>query len=184
MSTQESLAFLVLWVVAIALFALVISLYRLVDRAYSGSESSATANALKPGTVIPAIEVLTPDGIRELEPSPNGRSLLVFARSDCHGCELLAEGLRGVDVDATVLLIEGARYPSSGPTLPSHVRVAALAYPRDTPEEFGVATVPLVFALQGQTVLAAGSPTSEREINALMREAEVNLEGLSPTRQE
>lgn len=180
MSTQESVAFVVLWVVAIGLFVLVLSLYRMIDRAYSGSGSSATANALKPGTAIPAIEVLTPEGIRELEPSPSERSLLVFARSDCQGCEMLAEGLRESDVDATVLLIDGAKYPSSGPPLPSYVRVVALAYPQDTPREFGVVTVPLVFALHGQTVLAAGSPTSERGISALLNEAEANFEELSP----
>lgn len=171
MSSIEIAMFTVLWVLALALLILVVSLYRLVDKAYSGSGSADLSSALPTGSVISEIDVLGPTGATRLDVSTKARTLLVFAKSQCAGCESLVPALREFGGDAIVLLLEGERYPRHGSELPSNVAVAALAYPEDTSRELGVLSVPLVYALDEGNVMAVGSPTTKPGLDALLEAA-------------
>jgi hypothetical protein len=172
MTGLETTILIALWIMVFALLVLVLGLYHLVDKAYSAGAASAVAAAIPIGAPFPKVDVITNGVVDALVAREDEIELVVFAKTGCSGCERLGRALSAYGGNATVLLIEGARFPEdAGVTLPDNVRTFALASPGDSVREAGVVTVPLIYAVRGGKVLASGSSTNLSGINELMDDA-------------
>lgn len=177
MSTPETIVAAVLWVVAVLVLLLLLLLYRQVDRAY-GSNDAGQATALRPGVELPAVEVMTLSGPDFLElPSGPEPSILAFIGSRCDRCSQLVETLRRESVftgPANCLLVDASpdgEATVQAPPDSENVRFYSAAYAPDIPRAFGVSSVPLVYVLDGKTVLAARPAADEEELAELLESA-------------
>jgi len=174
MSTPETIAVVALWIVAAAILLLLLLLYRQVDSAY-GSNESNQSTALLPGVELPPVEIMTPAGPDFLDlPADPELSILAFLGSDCDRCAQLEETLTKEPVfDGLANCLFVSATPNGEPIgqRPDDtetVRFYSAAYAPDVPRTFGVNSVPLVYVLQGRTVLAAHSAADHRELAELL----------------
>lgn len=181
MTPLQTLAFSVLWLAVLTLAGLVLLLYRQVDKAYRESRDVQSA-ALLPGIEAPAIEVLDGPEIVPLRmPVEDSYYLMAFVSSSCGGCQQLMSELSKDPPKVgkvVVLLTEGPGFPDLRDKLPSSIEIHSLAHPPDVRQDYGVTVVPLVYALKGNTVLAAKSVSTIDGIHELMSEAVKNDERL------
>ncbi len=177
MSTAETVSAVVLWLIAAGVLALLLLLYRQVDRAY-GSNSSNRATALVPGVELPDVEIMTSEGPGFLElPAGSEPTLLTFLSSDCDRCSVLERTLlaeNAFEGEVNCLFIDAQ--PSGEPEVrrpedTESVHFHSAAYPPDLPKKFGLNSVPLVYVLDGKTVLAADSAATESELVELVEKA-------------
>jgi hypothetical protein len=178
MSTAETISAVTLWLIAAGVLALLLLLYRQVDRAY-GAKTSNQATSLMPGVELPDVEIMTAEGPGFLElPAGRGPSMLAFLSSDCDRCSSLERTLISEEVfegQVHCLFIDAQAKGEPEVTRPDNterVRFFSAAYPPDLPRKFGLNSVPLVYVLDGKTVLAADSAASKAELAALVAKAE------------
>jgi hypothetical protein len=188
MSPGQTIAFGILWLSVIFLGALVLLVYREVERAYSVDPKRQSGGLLE-GVPLPDLEVV--EGT-EVVPLPGLRSedsfLMVFVKQTCRGCESMLKILRTaqLDVRAVVVVLEG-RTAEIRLTLPSTTEVYEAAYPDDTARNYGITVVPLAYVVEGGKVLVAGSPENLSEVQSLVDRAHdhdgVLTDSLDPTEQ-
>lgn len=185
MSTPETIVSVVLWVIAASVLLLLLLLYRQVDRAY-GSSDAGQATALLPGVELPPVEVMTSTGPGFLElPEGPEPSILAFIGTDCDRCSRLVETLREESVfdgPATCLFVDATpdgEAVRQAPDNSEKMRFFSAAYAPDIPRAFGVNSVPLVYVLDGKTVLAARSAADRPELEELLGAAHRQQEDLA-----
>jgi hypothetical protein len=180
MTSIEVVAFGTLWVGFLTLGALVLVLYRQVEKAYSTSEAGESGGLLA-GVEAPDVEVAGPQGTEPLRfPEPGELALLGFVTATCEGCAELVRSFRAMDdFDGRIIgLVNGedtGELRDAGP----HVEMRWLAHPPDVIRSFGIRTVPHTYVVRGRTVLASGGAMSRRGLeqlvdNALQAEAELD----------
>jgi hypothetical protein len=177
MSAVEVVAFATLWIGFIGLAALVLVLYRQVEKAYAGAEAAGDTG-LVPGSEIPEIEVLADVG-EALLPLPDGDDpwLIAFVTTSCSACSTLLEELPRAEVAGPkIALVSGEDTPHFG-TVPG-IRYEWLAHPPDVVQSFGVVNVPMVYVVRGTTVLASGVASTTAAVDELLRQGLVNEESL------
>lgn len=178
MTPIETIAFATLWLVLLCLAGLVLILYRQVEKAYQ--RSAAVANPLPPGTQAPPIDVLADGGGRELELPADGLTLLVFVTTTCPACEdllhrltLVRESLPG----RTVVLVTGEGFEEFFARSTSELSVLGVAHPADVSDGYRVSMVPMLYLLDGRTVLGASTDGSTEGLESLLATAN----SVSPT---
>ncbi|HEV2857702.1 MAG TPA: hypothetical protein VGW80_04790 [Solirubrobacterales bacterium] len=178
MSAAQTIVAAVLWIVILGLLALVLLLYRHVDRAYSGSEFGRSMG-LMPGVEVPPLEIMTNDGSSVLRLPGEGEDpyLLSFINAECGGCVALLETLgeervfKGV---AIAILVQPVPVGHPVPEAPPNVHLHGAASPADVRRHFGITFVPLVYVMRGTKVLAAGGGATEAELKELLVTAREN----------
>jgi hypothetical protein len=177
-TTGQTIVAATLWVVVFGLLALVLLLYRHVERAYGGSEFGRSAG-LMPGVEVPSIEIMTNEGPAPLmlPDESEDRYLLAFVSADCAGCASLLDILGREEVFdgyAVAVLVQPvpAGHPMHEP--PPNVRMHGAASPADIRRHFGISFVPLVYVMRGMRVLAAGGGATEAELKKLLVTAREN----------
>ena len=181
MTTGQTVVAATLWVVVLGLLALVLLLYRHVDRAYSANDFGKSAG-LMPGVDVPPIEIMTNSGPMPLRtPKPEeGPYLLAFVNADCAGCAALLETLRKERVfKGTAIAIMVQPVPVGHPMheAPPNVEMHGAASPADVRRHFGITFVPLVYIMRGTRVLASGGGATEGEVRELVATAKANEAG-------
>ena len=173
MSPVETIAFGTLWIFLLLLGALVLVLYRQVEKAYTHTTGLDNVG-LPPGIDAPDLEVITEDGVAPLDFSDaSDLTLVAFLRTSCDACVTLAKTLRDdrALTGRTIALVSGeddGEFKKSGS---DNIEVFWLAHPPDATRSYGVNLTPLVYIFRGRTVLAARSVHSRSGIEALVREA-------------
>ncbi len=177
MSTPETIISVTLWVVAVTVLLLLLLLYRQVDRAY-GSNEAGQSTALLPGVELPPVEVMTPSGPGFLElPAGPEPSILAFIGTGCDRCARLVETLKSESAFyglANCLFVDATPAGEAVGEVPDNsenVKFYSAAYAPDIPRAFGVNSVPLVYVLDGRTVLAARPAADDRELTELLATA-------------
>lgn len=178
MSTAQTIVAAALWVVVLGLLALVLLLYRQVERAYSGS-GFGKSMGLMPGVEVPPLEIMTKTGpsVLDLPGEEEGRYVLAFINAECAGCVALLETLgreRAFKGTAIVILIQPVPIGHGLPEAPPNVQMHGAASPVDVRRHFGITFVPLVYVMRGTKVLAAGGGATEAEVKELLVSAEEN----------
>lgn len=179
MSTGQTVVAATLWVVVMALLALVLLLYRHVDRAYSGRSGFGRTAGLMPGVEVPPIEIVGEAGISvlRLPEESEERYLLAFVSAECAGCVSLLETLgkeQAFDGTAVAILIQPVPIGHPVPEAPPNVQMHGAASPADIRRHFGITFVPLVYVMRGLKVLAAGGGATEAELKELLVTASEN----------
>lgn len=179
MSTGQTVVAATLWVVVLALLALVLLLYRHVDRAYSGKSEFGRTLGLMPGVEVPPIEIVGEAGISvlRLPGEDEERYLLAFVSAECAGCVALLETLGKEQVFngvAIAILVQPVPIGHPVPEAPPNVQMHGAASPADIRRHFGITLVPLVYVMRGAKVLAAGGGATEAEVKELLATANKN----------
>jgi hypothetical protein len=173
MTTQQSIVIAVMWMVVAGLFALVLLLYRSVERAYRQS-SRGQQGGLLPGAEAPPVEILTGDGIEFLPPLATDRPyFLGFVNGDCDDCARLLDALldgAGHSTRAALVLVDGRAFERPIP-VDAPVEVHPAAHPPDIQRGYGVSVLPLVYVMRNRTVLAVGSPAAPEQVHELLEDA-------------
>jgi hypothetical protein len=176
-TSAQTIVIAVLWVAVLGLMALVLLLYRQVDRAYAGGRASKTGG-LKPGVQLPEVTIISDDGVGALElPGGPEPSLLAFVSLDCDGCNALMKTLaRRKAFNGTVMavVVEGIPRGLPVPDLPPEVTTYAAHSGAQLRRALGITVVPLVYVLRGRTVLATGTVATDDEVRDLLETARKN----------
>lgn len=172
MSALETTAFGVLWLIAIILAALLLTLYRQVDKAYRHQDLESAG--LLPGVEAPALDILTDSGIEPLElPTDGALTWIAFLTTTCDACTRLIPLLANDAVTdlPVIALMSGEKH--SDTVIPTSARVHThwLAHPPDAVKRYGAAVAPFVYVLRGRTVLASRSVSTESGLAKLLNEA-------------
>lgn len=178
MTGGQTIVAVTLWVVVLTLLALVLLLYRHVERAFSGTGFGKSAG-LMPGVEVPPIEIMTETGpsVLSLPEEEDDPYLLSFVSADCAGCVSLLDTLsekRVFSGVAIAILIEPVPMGRPAPEARPNVRIHGAASPADVRRHFGITLVPLVYVMQGTKVLAAGGGATEAEVKQLLVTAREN----------
>lgn len=178
MSTGQTVVAATLWVVVLALLALVLLLYRHVDRAYSRGGVGSSVG-LMPGVEVPPIEIVGEDGISVLRLPEETEEpyLLAFVSAECAGCVSLLETLgkeQAFNGVAIAILIQPVPIGHPVPEPPPNVQMHGAAAPADIRRHFGITFVPLVYVMRGAKVLAGGGGATEAEVEQLLATASEN----------
>jgi len=178
MSTAQTIVAAALWVVVLGLLALVLLLYRHVDRAYSSS-GFGKSMGLMPGVEVPPLEIMTNSGpsVLRLPGEEEGRYILSFVNAECAGCVALLETLgreRAFKGTAIAILVQPVPVGHGTPEAPPNVQMHGSASPVDVRRHFGITFVPLVYVMRGTKVLAAGGGATEAEVKELLVTAKQN----------
>jgi hypothetical protein len=172
-SPIETVAFAVLWVVLLSLAALVLLLYRQVEKAYQQSTAVAS-NPLPPGTTAPDIDVVYEGQIRPLDFPADGDALLVFVTSTCDACRSLLRWLASSG-DAppveTIVLITGEGFREFLDRTSHHLTLRWIASPADINQQYRVNLVPMLYLVRDRTILGASNDSSPAAVRALLAEA-------------
>lgn len=170
MNAGETTAVLFLWTALGITGALVLVAYRILDRAYRSVPDGRSA-ALPPGTEAPDIEWVAPNGVERYVFPAVRLSLLAFVADSCPKCQRLIDALRAeVPESIPVAVFHSA---STEPLdLDTNDRVAhfGLNHPADVVRDFGVSTVPFLFALDGRRILVGRAVSSASSLRALLSE--------------
>jgi hypothetical protein len=171
----------VLWVVVLLLGALVLLLYRQVDKAYRAGDSAASV-PIPSGSEAPALEVFKDGRIQPLQLSaPDDFTVLAFVTASCGSCQQLMTTLsrgEGLKYRTYLLFAEGPSprnlSTSPVPTMPSNIEVRTVAHPPDIRRDYGVMSFPFVYLLRGGLIVAAGPAKERLEVIELERQAVAN----------
>lgn len=164
----------VLWLLVVGLAALVLALYRAVDRAYR-HDSGLGLQGLPRGAELPALEVLTQDGVALLKPRDKTVMwLLVFVSATCDTCKGLLKHLldRRVEDTPIVLVVTHGEAPTEAVQLSQQwhdVSVEHLLDPADAANHAKVERVPFAYVLRGERILAGAMATSALDLEDLVR---------------
>jgi hypothetical protein len=172
MSALEVAGFGVLWFVFMILAALLVLLYRQVEKAYQAAEGD-DKGALLPGVEVPDIEIIGEAGIAPLElRNHHEQMILAITSASCDACETLVRTLTDDRLFSgrRVVVIEGDA-PAGHWGAPSNVEIWALAHPPDIIRQFGVTSVPLAYVLSAGVVEAVAVASERDEVLALLSEA-------------
>jgi hypothetical protein len=175
MNGLETIAFGTLWCVLLTLGALVLLLYRQVDRSYAAALTGARG-ALSLGAITPEIEIVRGTTITGWRlPDDDKVRVVAFLSTSCQACERLARTLakRSDELPQTVALIVGEDRGEFH-ALSSGVEKIWIAHPPEAVRAFGVTTYPLVYVLRGRTVLASKNVTTAGGVERLLRQARSN----------
>lgn len=176
-----------LWVVLFVLAALVLVLYRQVEKAYRYSAGVADS-ALRPGSVVPDVAVVR-EGVIQPVPYPERElSFVVFVTSTCSSCRDLMQRLdssEGVG-PRVVALVTGDGFQEYSEPRNQRMATYWVSSPADVHDQFGVNLVPMVYVIRDRTVLGATHDSSDSGLRALLAQVEaastrlnVNGQGLS-----
>jgi hypothetical protein len=183
MSPIETVAFGTLWVVLLALGALVLVLYRQLDKAYRESTGAAT-NALERGTQAPPIAVLGESEIEDLALPADDLAVLAFVTTSCTACDDLVKRLTSGD-DApsarTVVLVTGEGYREYVGVGAPRVTMHWIVSPADVKADWRVSLVPMLYAVRDGVVLAASIDGSPDGVRALLDDAAAAGNGTDPS---
>lgn len=166
MTSVEVVAFSVAWIALLALAALVLLLYRQVEKAYRRS-TSAGHEGLPAGAVAPEIAVVHDGGIEALELPEDEPALLVFVSTDCDACRGLMRLLDDGTSLATFALVTGDGMREYLEPRNPRLRVRWVASPADIHEQYRVSLVPTLCVVQDGHVLGSttdGSPAGLRQL--------------------
>lgn len=168
----ELVAFGSLWAVLIALGALVLMLYRQIDRAYQ-SQAQSLAGGLLPGVDAPEIEVLGAKSEEPLRfPKDDEFAVFAFVSVGCDACIQLLKVLRDKEVfqGRAVGLVNGQTSRQFG-ILEKQMELRWLAHPPDIVRNYGVTATPTVYVIRGRTVLASKVVSTKAGLTNLLDEA-------------
>jgi hypothetical protein len=183
MSPLELIAFGGLWTIACVLCALVLLLYRQVEKAYR-HQGQTQAGGLLPGVEAPDIEILTSNGNEPLRlPQDHRLALLAFMTTQCDACSKFLPVLAddsATDAEVIVLMSGGRAADVVIPESP-RVDVLWLAHPPDAVHRYGASVAPFVYVLRGRTVLASKTISSREALAQLLDEAAENERRLQPS---
>ena len=180
MTSIEMVAFGALWAIAFVMGALLLLLYRQVEKAYR-QDLQEQAGGLLPGVEAPPLEVLTDEGNVPLQlPYPGELALLAFMTTTCDACSKLLPILADDRVtDARVIvLVSGGR--AADVDIPDNPRVEVLwlAHPPDATRRYGASIAPFVYVVRGRTVLASKTISTRDGVAELLDEARANEQRL------
>jgi hypothetical protein len=170
----ETIAFGVLWLVAVLLAFLVLALYRQVDRAYALGESQ-DYGGLPAGVEAPPIEIVGSRGIEPLTLDPDELTLLTFVTTTCDSCRGFIDVLGEGNGDYRVIVLVNGEETREFRDLKETVEMKWLAHPPDVVRSFGVAAVPQTYAVKAGRVVGSSSATSAAGVRGLIREAQQRL---------
>lgn len=173
MNSIQTVAYLLLWVLAVGLAGLVLLLYRQVERAYEDSLGTQGSGMLA-GVEVPDIEVSLDKKDQPFQfPTNNELSLLAFLSTECDACVKLIKALdHDVEFDGSVVgMVSGERNTEFPPTDLTRVRLLWLSHPPDVIRSFGASAVPMVYVLRGRTVLASKLVATAAGVRRLLAEA-------------
>ena len=180
MSSIEMVVFGALWAIAFVMGALLLLLYRQVEKAYR-QDLQEQSGGLLPGVEAPPLEVLNDEGNVPLQlPYPGELALVAFMTTTCDACTKLLPILADDRVtDARVLtLMSGGR--AADVEIPDNPRVEVLwlAHPPDATRRYGASIAPFVYVLRGRTVLASKTVSTREGVADLREDARANEERL------
>jgi hypothetical protein len=161
--------------ILLGLAALVLLLYRQVEKAYQEGIGGQSGGLL-PGVNAPDIEVTFDKRDQPLAfPAADELAILAFVSTDCDACGSLVTALdRQVDFRGTVLgLVNGEKNSRFPPKHLSRVRLLWLAHPPDVIRSYGASTVPMVYVVRGRTILASKVVATASGVERLLEEAQV-----------
>jgi hypothetical protein len=173
MSSVEMVVFGALWLVLAVLAALVLLLYRQVEKAYRTTTGLENVG-LPPGVEAPDVEVMTKDGVMRLTfPSEPDLTMLAFLTPTCSDCLKLVDVLKENHLFPGQILglVSGEGRGEITDGEDGKFRALWVAHPPDVMRSYGVTTTPLVYILRGRTVLASDSVHSRAGVERLVRNA-------------
>lgn len=173
MTSIQTLAYITLWLVFMALAGLLLLLYRQVEKAYQESVGGE-ASGLLAGVHAPDIEVSWEKQDQPLQfPGDETLAVLAFVSTDCEACTKLVRALdRRLDFDGPLIgLVNGERNAQFPPKGLSRVELRWLAHPPDVIRSYGASTVPMVYVIRGRTVLASKVVATTSGVERLLDEA-------------
>jgi hypothetical protein len=183
MSGIELVAFGVLWAVLVGLAALVLVLYRQVERAYAASARGAPGG-LSPGTEAPGLEVLQGTEIVEWHvPDDDRIRVLAFVTTTCEACVRLLRALTDLERREgvqPVVLVQGEAQGEMA-ALMRELETVWIAHPPEVVTNYGITIYPLVYVVRGRTVLASRSVASRGDLSKLVTEAQGVGENVAPS---
>jgi hypothetical protein len=172
-TTQQTIVVAALWLAVAGLFALVLLLYRSVERAYAQADRHRQAGLL-PGAEAPPVEILTGAGLDFLEPpSVDSPYLLGFVSGECDECKQLLDSLLDDDVleiPATLVIVDRKDFDREVPD-GAGVVVHPAAHPPDLDRGYGLTILPLVYVMRGWTVLAVATAFTAPQLEELFEQA-------------
>jgi len=171
MSPIERTVFVVLWLAVLLLAALLVMIYRQVDRAYRRSALDRM-RGLPAGTPVPTVEVLADGQQTALRLDPDEAvQALVFVSTDCKVCSTLRADLNRVWPleDRLTVLVTGEFHKPEEAEWPG--RVLWVTHSFDVAREFGVVVVPFAYAIASGAIVASRAIGGSSELRALFDEA-------------
>lgn len=181
MNTTQALAFGTLWIVLFALAALVLVLYRQVERAYRDGRPAAV-NALPAGSDAPPVSVISEGAIRTVS-APEEPTLIVFVTSSCAACRETMRLLMGdpqLNPGRTLVFITGQGYEHEARDSPPGTSLFAVASPADVNSDYRLTVVPMIYLVTNRRVVAATSDGSVSGLQTLLGALEPVAIGSAP----
>lgn len=178
MTSVEVVSFAALWAALIALAALVVLLYRELDRAYARPEAGEMARGLPPDSPIPPLLVVKPDGSEELRLGERkALALLAILSTECEACErtmtVLQEWAATMPVWALIAGTGGKFQSIETPGL----ELYSVHNPADVAHKFLVNLVPTVFLVHGGKVRGHTGDGSSEGIKRIFEHATGDVVG-------
>jgi hypothetical protein len=166
MSTLETAAFGVLWLLVMGLALLVLVLYRQLDRLII-REQTAGASLLPAGSLLPDLLVVGSRGLEALEP-PDHQDfwLLGFVTTTCPACQTFLRELTLIPRDFPSEVVVRGEQLDKEPQDPA-IKCRWIATPGDLQTYFGVTVVPTIYLVREKTIIAGtldGSSTGLRRL--------------------
>lgn len=177
MTSIELVGFSALWLVAVSLIALLVLLYRQVERGYRRS-AAMQALGIPIGNNLPGLEVISGEGTEILDfgPSADALTVLAFVTSTCSSCRRLVGDLQdGIDRDVRAVVAVNGETTDELRQAAETVEVRWMANPGDAIRDFGVMLVPLVYVAHHGIVLASGPVASGGEVTSLIDRARAEM---------
>ena len=168
MTPVEVVAFSVVWIALLALAALVLLLYRQVEKAYRRS-TGVSHEGLPVGAVAPEIGIVLDGSIQALELPASEPALLAFVSNNCDACRGLMRMLDDGTSLATFALVTGDGMREYLNPRNPRLQVHWVASPGDIHEQYRVNLVPTLCVVQDGHVLGSstdGSPEGLRQLLA------------------
>lgn len=173
MTSIQTLAYITLWLVLMALAGLLLLLYRQVEKAYQES-IDGEASGLLSGVRAPDIEITWDKRDQPLSfPDEQTLGLLAFVSTDCEACAKLVTAVdRRLDFDGPIIgLVNGEHNAQFPPKDLKRVELRWLAHPPDVIRSYGASSVPMVYVIRGRTVLASKVVATASGVERLIDEA-------------
>lgn len=164
MSTVETVVFAVLWFSVLTLGALLLLLYRQVDRAYRVGASS-NARTLPAGSVAPPIEIVDGANTRFLDLDGVSLSILVFLETGCPSCRELLPHMKRDETARIVALVSG---DSASQDFSADCEIYWLSHPPDVIKNYGIGSYPTAYVLRDSVVKSGGPLGSVNEFPQLL----------------
>lgn len=167
MTTIEVIAYGTLWVMLMTLGALVLLLYRQLEKVYSGSD--AAESGLKAGERTSSVEIATSLGTEVFDMPDQDRPMLIaFISTTCEACRDLVSALRSeAQTDSVILFVAGEKDEEFAETV-AGIAALWLAHPFDAERAYGISAYPTTFLVQNGVIVGSTTKTSKRAIGDLM----------------